>query len=89
MKKLYHKFDKLMRLGRFENVVAIALTGAVIAGCSTTAPQQATHNWTATDNRLAKTFRVHNRECAENLYSVTDYETCMTERGYVLKLSQR
>ena len=79
-----------MRLGRFENVVAIALASAVIAGCSSTAPQQqVTHNWTATDKRLAKTFRMHNRECAENLYSVTDYENCMTEKCYVLKLSQR
>lgn len=71
-----------------KNLITVAVI-ATLMGCAQTAPKpDVTHNWTATDKRLAKTFRMHNRQCAEELYSVTDYETCMTERGYVL-LSQR
>ena len=71
-----------------KNLITVAVI-ATLMGCAQTAPKQdVTHNWTATDKRLAKTFRMHNRQCAEELYSVTDYETCMTERGYAL-LSQR
>ena len=82
MKELYRKFDRLMKSCTVVSIIALV-------GCAQTAPKlDVTHNWTATDKRLAKTFRMHDRQCAQDLYSVTDYETCMTERGYVL-LSQR
>lgn len=71
-----------------KNLMIVAVI-ATLMGCAQTAPKpDVTHNWTATDKRLAKTFRMHNRQCAKELYSVTEYETCMTERGYTL-LSQR
>ena len=71
-----------------KNLITVAVI-ATLMGCAQTAPKpDVTHNWTATDQKLAKTFRMHNRHCAEKAHRISDYEACMTESGYVL-LSQR
>ena len=72
-----------------KNLILVAII-ATLFGCAQTAPRtDVTHNWTASQKKLAKTFKQNNNGCTQNAVTVRAYEQCMLEHGYTLKLASR
>lgn len=66
-----------------EKLLLLVLFGTMI-GCAQVERQQATHEWGAQQKKLRFTFSENNSQCAEYAANVSDYENCMTGRGYKL-----
>jgi len=85
-----------MKTKLVSRALVVCTTGLLI-GCTTSAPQEATHRWVSTENSSSAAYRVDNNYCRREIagdssqreFAVDSpeyqrYTNCMKARGYAL-----